>query len=266
LIVGGEMRLRLATEKAGPSPRPVADFFSVTIRCAVLARPAAPGWRAEICNDTTSYKTLMLLGNRSAGLGRRVSVWDRLDVNGALVLGTPSTPPAGTPSAIWNKRTKPPEGYLRRHAQPQRVDTRAPARCASSSTWTTACCRPTCCAWATNGACRPSAMPTATTAGCACSTGQHRLLRRLRGRRNVDLKGGFTGSDLRLKDNIRVLENATAALCQLRGVRFDWRSGGRSVGLIAQEVEAVLPDAVAEGPDGWKGINPAASSPCWSRP
>ena len=64
------------------------------------------------------------------------------------------------------------------------------------------------------------------------------------------------GSDLRLKENVRPLENATAALGQLRGVHFDWRSGGRSVGLIAQEVEAVLPDAVAVGPDGWKGINP----------
>jgi hypothetical protein len=39
-------------------------------------------------------------------------------------------------------------------------------------------------------------------------------------------------------------------------VHFDWRSGGRSVGLIAQDVEAVLPAAVTEGPDGWKGINP----------
>ncbi|HRH74545.1 MAG TPA: tail fiber domain-containing protein, partial [Zoogloea sp.] len=71
-------------------------------------------------------------------------------------------------------------------------------------------------------------------------------------------KGSFSGSDLRLKKNIHGLENATAALRLLRGVRFDWRSGGQSVGLIAQEVEAVLPEAVTEGPDGWKGINPTA--------
>ncbi|HEX5872182.1 MAG TPA: hypothetical protein VFY65_17250, partial [Longimicrobium sp.] len=37
---------------------------------------------AEISNDTKDYKTLMILGNRSAGIGRRVSVWDRLEVNG----------------------------------------------------------------------------------------------------------------------------------------------------------------------------------------
>jgi len=71
-------------------------------------------------------------------------------------------------------------------------------------------------------------------------------------------KGSFSGSDLRLKENIHTLQNATDALRLLRGVRFDWRDGGQAVGLIAQEVEAVLPDAVTDGPDGWKGINPTA--------
>ncbi|HWK88983.1 MAG TPA: hypothetical protein VNP72_03285, partial [Longimicrobium sp.] len=40
--------------------------------------------QAEISNDTGSYKTLMLVGNKSAGGPRRVSVWDRLEVNGTL--------------------------------------------------------------------------------------------------------------------------------------------------------------------------------------
>jgi hypothetical protein len=45
--------------------------------------------RAEISNDTGTFKSLMILGNRSAGLsgpgiGRRVSVWDILEVNGTL--------------------------------------------------------------------------------------------------------------------------------------------------------------------------------------
>src|SRR5256886_13541639 len=34
--------------------------------------------RAEISNDTGTYKTLMIVGNGSAGQGRRVSIWDRL--------------------------------------------------------------------------------------------------------------------------------------------------------------------------------------------
>ncbi|HEU0015549.1 MAG TPA: tail fiber domain-containing protein [Longimicrobium sp.] len=41
--------------------------------------------QAEICNDTTGHKTLMLVGNQSAGMGRRVSVWDRFEVNGTFV-------------------------------------------------------------------------------------------------------------------------------------------------------------------------------------
>ncbi len=42
--------------------------------------------QAEICNDTGTYKTLMIVGNKSAGLGRRVSVWDRLEVNGNIAI------------------------------------------------------------------------------------------------------------------------------------------------------------------------------------
>lgn len=40
--------------------------------------------QAEICNDTTNYKSLMIVGNRSSGQGRKVAIWDRLDVNGFL--------------------------------------------------------------------------------------------------------------------------------------------------------------------------------------
>jgi hypothetical protein len=40
---------------------------------------------AEISNDTTGHKTLMIIGNKSGGLGRRVSVWDRFEVNGTFV-------------------------------------------------------------------------------------------------------------------------------------------------------------------------------------
>ncbi len=46
--------------------------------------------RAEIANDTGTYKTLMIVGNKSAGLGRRVSVWDRLDVNGSHIVNNGS--------------------------------------------------------------------------------------------------------------------------------------------------------------------------------
>jgi hypothetical protein len=40
---------------------------------------------AEISNDTDNYKTLMIVGNKSAdGSSRKVSVWDRLEIHGTL--------------------------------------------------------------------------------------------------------------------------------------------------------------------------------------
>ncbi|MFZ5988936.1 MAG: tail fiber domain-containing protein [Bacillota bacterium] len=56
--------------------------------------------QAEICNDTTYHKTLMIVGNQSAGQGRKVSIWDRLDVNGFLyVNGSMQLSQALIPSA-----------------------------------------------------------------------------------------------------------------------------------------------------------------------
>ena len=40
---------------------------------------------AEISNDTSGHKTLMIIGNRSNGGGRRVSIWDILEVNGTCM-------------------------------------------------------------------------------------------------------------------------------------------------------------------------------------
>ena len=63
---------------------------------------------------------------------------------------------------------------------------------------------------------------------------------------------GFTStlSDSRLKDNIKTIENATETVKQLRGVSYDWNSGSREgeseIGVIAQEVEKVLPNIVRE--------------------
>jgi hypothetical protein len=94
-----------ATEKADSRLHdPVADFFPTTTACA--SRPAWTGRADKARRDLQrhqAYKTLMLLGNRSAGLGRRVSVWDRLDVDGSLVLGSDSNLPTGSTGAFWRK-------------------------------------------------------------------------------------------------------------------------------------------------------------------
>ena len=54
-------------------------------------------------------------------------------------------------------------------------------------------------------------------------------------------------SDARFKKNIRPLTDATAILDGLHGVRFDWLDGVRDVGVIAQDVQQVLPEAFMAG-------------------
>jgi hypothetical protein len=63
----------------------LADSNSIHFTAGWSAFPDAVTHRAEISNDTGGFKTLMIVGNRSAGLGRRVSVWDRFEVNGTFV-------------------------------------------------------------------------------------------------------------------------------------------------------------------------------------
>jgi len=54
-------------------------------------------------------------------------------------------------------------------------------------------------------------------------------------------------SDIRLKDNIEVIPDALDKVSELRGVTFDYkRDKSRSTGLIAQELQKVLPEAVYE--------------------
>jgi hypothetical protein len=54
-------------------------------------------------------------------------------------------------------------------------------------------------------------------------------------------------SDARRKTQVRTLEGAGEILDGIRGVRFEWLTGGADVGVIAQEVAAVLPEAVHGG-------------------
>ena len=50
-------------------------------------------------------------------------------------------------------------------------------------------------------------------------------------------------SDKRLKENIETIENALDKVTKLRGVFFD-RNGKRGTGVIAQEVQEVMPEVV----------------------
>ena len=62
-------------------------------------------------------------------------------------------------------------------------------------------------------------------------------------------------SDESLKENIKTIDNALEKVTSLRGVEFDYKSSGtHSIGLIAQEVEQVLPDLVYESENRIKSV------------
>lgn len=63
-------------------------------------------------------------------------------------------------------------------------------------------------------------------------------------------------SDARLKTNVRTLDRALEDVQRLRGVRFDWKADGKaSVGVIAQEIEAVYPEMVSTTTTGMKAVD-----------
>ena len=68
----------------------------------------------------------------------------------------------------------------------------------------------------------------------------------------------FTSSDKRLKNNIKPIDNALEKLEKISGVLFDWneKSGytGRDYGVIAQEVEAIMPEIVVTRDNGYKAV------------
>jgi len=78
----------------------------------------------------------------------------------------------------------------------------------------------------------------------------------------------FSTSDRKFKTNIQPIENALSKLKKITGVVFDWtdeaieKMGGedsylvrkRDTGVIAQDVESVLPEVVADRPDGSKAV------------
>lgn len=58
--------------------------------------------------------------------------------------------------------------------------------------------------------------------------------------------GFFYSSDERLKENIVTIDDSINKIKQLRGVEYDWKkSGKRDIGVIAQEVEQVIPEVVS---------------------
>ena len=62
---------------------------------------------------------------------------------------------------------------------------------------------------------------------------------------NVKAAAFLYSSDIKLKQNIQPLSNQLEKVLELQGVSFDWKTDDKhDVGLIAQEVEKVFPEAV----------------------
>ena len=66
----------------------------------------------------------------------------------------------------------------------------------------------------------------------------------------------YQGSDMRLKKNIVALSDPLADIMKIRPVSFDYRSSGKpSMGVIAQDLEKIYPQLVAENPQGLKMVS-----------
>ena len=64
-------------------------------------------------------------------------------------------------------------------------------------------------------------------------------------------------SDERLKYNVETIEDPLSTVCKLRGVRYnrnDINNDKKHIGLIAQEVEKVLPEVISEDNNGIKSV------------
>ena len=71
----------------------------------------------------------------------------------------------------------------------------------------------------------------------------------------------YFSSDARLKDNIIKIESPLEKISKLRGIEFNWNDnqdiypvGKRDLGVVAQEVEEVLPEIVETRTSGYKAV------------
>ena len=69
----------------------------------------------------------------------------------------------------------------------------------------------------------------------------------------------MAASDARLKKNIIALNGALDKIDNIRGVYHDWIESDqpqeRQIGLIAQELQAVYPELVMQGGNGFLAVN-----------
>jgi hypothetical protein len=74
----------------------------------------------------------------------------------------------------------------------------------------------------------------------------------------------FSTSDIRFKENVKPIENALEKINQIGGYTFDWKTDeelvslhgfkGHDIGVIAQEIESILPEVVTTRDNGYKAV------------
>lgn len=77
-------------------------------------------------------------------------------------------------------------------------------------------------------------------------------------------EGGYSSSDIRLKMNIKTLENPLGKIMRIRGIRFNWidrEEDGEQIGFVAQEVEKIYPELIQTGSDGYKAVDYSKFTP-----
>jgi hypothetical protein len=63
-------------------------------------------------------------------------------------------------------------------------------------------------------------------------------------------------SDSEMKINITAIDDPLHKICSIRGVHFQYRQSGRpSIGVIAQDLEPILPDLVKPTTDGARSVS-----------
>jgi hypothetical protein len=70
----------------------------------------------------------------------------------------------------------------------------------------------------------------------------------------------YATSDSRLKDNVKPITSALEKIDRISGVEYDWNTSlqstytGHDIGVLAQEIEEILPEAVITRSDGYKAV------------
>tara|TARA_B110000977_G_C10753548_1_gene367852 strand:+ start:17 stop:604 length:588 start_codon:yes stop_codon:yes gene_type:complete len=73
---------------------------------------------------------------------------------------------------------------------------------------------------------------------------------------NMTIAGTLTqNSDVRLKENIKPIESALDKVKQMQGVEFNKiNSSTKEIGVVAQEIEKIIPELVLEDKEGIKSV------------